>query len=102
MTLCIKCKEMTKHLKYCKHLANSLAREQVKYCPFRFVSSMSLIFSRCLGVRNLSTTQDDLGYWRPLGRQTNSELPGHYRRLSVASIKTIKNKGLRQESMAAS
>lgn len=50
MTLCTKCKEMIKHLKYCKHLAHSLAREQVKYCPFRLVSSMSLIFSRCLGV----------------------------------------------------
>lgn len=53
MTLCTKCKEMIKHLKYCKHLAHGLAREQVKYCPFRLVSSMSLIFSRCLGVVRL-------------------------------------------------
>lgn len=87
MTLCTKCKEMIKHLKYCKHLAHGLAREQVKYCPFRLVSSMSLIFSRCLGVVRLSTTEDDMVYWRPLGRQTNSDLSGHYKRLSVASIR---------------
>lgn len=51
---------MTKHLKYCKHLAHSLAREQVKYCPFRFVSSISVISSKCLGVVSLSTTQDEM------------------------------------------
>lgn len=61
MTLGIKCKEITKHLKCCKHLANGLAREQVKHCPFRFVSSVSLIFSRCLGAVSLSTTDDDMG-----------------------------------------
>lgn len=47
---------MIKHLKYFKHLIHSLAREQVKYCPFGFVSSVSVIFSTCLGVVSLIFT----------------------------------------------